>query len=360
MRPAGDSTTDARLLSFFDAPSEEKALNAFHRLWEATLVQRVRPYLLRQQIPADVRSDLEAETYIRVCKSLLRRYAPSDQPSPSQSTSVSLVIIADVEGFALAAVRSVLYNYFLAQNPVWRRLQQRVIAHLKQDDKITRWEQETWWMAGLIAWKGMSFRARSARARTFLNEEYAVFRQKALRNQEAAEIPLPELMFRIFHWIDSPLRQNRLVGYLIKLRRQEANVPLSWEEISADGEQQDESFWTEGMENGVVTKQALRQALCQDGLLDRVQRGVLLLKLDSAVLTGGLGLTVSQTADALNINLDALFSETGELLLPMPDNKIATLLNVQATETQTAAERVSTFYRMTARRTLKNQLYHAG
>jgi len=357
----GETTTDARLNFFFGAASEEQALDGFHLLWESTLVEKVRPYLQSQQIHADARSEIETETYLRVCNSLLHWRAKADEaPTPTQQATSPKAPITDIQGYAMAAARGLLYNYFLAQNPAWRRLQLRVISHLKQGDRVTRWKQEFRWLAGLTAWAGTPFRAKSARAQAFLSEDYAAFRQGGLQNQEPGEIELADLMCRILLWIDSPLWQNRLTGHLLKLYRQEASLPLSWEEISADGERQDESLWNEGMEVFVATKQTLREALCQDGLLSRQQRGVILLKLDIATLTGGLGLTLSQAAKSLEIDVDALFGADGDLLLPMPDNRIATLLDIDATKTITATERVSTYYRMTARRKLEHWLQNSG
>jgi len=167
-------------------------------------------------------------------------------------------------------------------------------------------------------------------------------------------------MYRVFRWIDSPLWQNRLVGHLLTLCRQETSLPLSWEEISEAGERQEESFRHDGVENVVVTKQSLREALYQDGLLSRQQRGVLLLQLDISTLINGLGMTLSQAAASLEIDMDALFGKEGELLLPMPDDRIAALLDIKATQTMSAVERVSTYYRMTARRKLERWLTSTG
>ena len=128
-------------------------------------------------------------------------------------------------------------------------------------------------ISGLTAWQGKPFQAKSARARAFLSEDYSDLRQLGLRNQEPAELDLAELMYRLFRWIAPPLWQNTLVGHLLKLHRQEANLPLSWEKISVDGERQEASVWTQSMEERIATKQALQEALCQDGLLSRVQRG---------------------------------------------------------------------------------------
>jgi hypothetical protein len=357
MRLQGDATTDPRLHAFFDASSDEDALEAFHLLWESALMARVCAYLKSQKIPPEVRSDLETETYLRVCQSLLHRRTKADADlTPPQQATLLPVLITNCEGYAIAAARSLLYTYFLAQNPVWRRLQLRVIAHLKQGEKVTRWKQEFRWLAGLTKWKETSFRAKSARAQAFLNEDYTAFRQQSLRNQEPSEIALEEVLCRIFRWLDSPLWQNRLVGHLLTLYRQETRLPLSWEEISAEGEQQEEVVGNEGVEDLVATKQALREALCQDGLLDRLQRGVLLLKLDSVTLTDGLGMTFSETALSLGLAAEALFGEEGEILLPLPDNRIAALLGVQGTSTMTAVERVSTYYRMSARRKLARWL----
>ena len=353
MRLQGELTIDSRLNSLLDAPSEAKAIEAFHLLWESTLVTKVRPFLLSRQIHADVRRDIEVETYLRVCQNLLLRRAQTEGVS-------SQVLITDIEGYTIAAARGLLYNYYLAQNPAWRRLQIRAIAHLKQGDKVSRWKQEFRWNAGLPAWKGASFRAKSGRAQAFLNDDYSAFRHKGLHNKEPAEIALPDLMCRIFHWLDSPLWQNRLVGHMLKLYGQEDALPLSWEEVSAEGEQQEASLWTEGMESAVTTRQALQQALCQDGLLNRLQRGVLLLKLDSDTLTRGLGITFSQVAASLGIELDTLIGETGETLLPLSDEKVAALLNIEDTTTMTAGARVSTYYRMAARRILEPWFKNVG
>ena len=134
MNLRGDPTTDLRLRSFFDAPSEEEALEAFHRLWESTLAVRMRAYLQSQQIPSAVRSDIEVETYIRVCNGLLLRREEAKEPlNTPQPTTSSLVIITDIQGFTLAVSRRLLYSYFLAQNPAWKSLQRKVISHLKQD-----------------------------------------------------------------------------------------------------------------------------------------------------------------------------------------------------------------------------------
>ena len=76
MRLQGELTIDSRLNSLLDAPSEAKAIEAFHLLWESTLVTKVRPFLLSRQIHADVCRDIEVETYLRVCQNLLLRRAP--------------------------------------------------------------------------------------------------------------------------------------------------------------------------------------------------------------------------------------------------------------------------------------------
>ena len=87
MRLQGELTIDSRLNSLLDAPSEAKAIEAFHLLWESTLVTKVRPFLLSRQIHADVCRDIEVETCLRVCQNLLQAIArdlaaanPGDRP----------------------------------------------------------------------------------------------------------------------------------------------------------------------------------------------------------------------------------------------------------------------------------------
>jgi hypothetical protein len=351
-------TVDPRLSGVLNAPSEEAALDAFSLLWESLLAARVRAYLLSRKLPVEVRSDIEAETYLRICRALLKRrpQASGKAPTPPPHNASAPAVITDVEGYTIAGARSLLYNYYLAQNPPWRQLQLHVITDLKQGGQVARWRQELRWIAGLSAWKGSSFRAKSPRAQAFLNADHSTFRREALRNREPTEFVLVELMIQIFRWIDSPLWQNSLVGHLLKLYRQEATLPLSWEELCADGELQEQSLWYEDIANVAVTRQALREMLGQDGLLNRVQRGVLLLKLDILTLTEGLGLTLSQTAASLGVEFDALFGAQGELLLPMPDDRIAMLLHIEGTKTTPASDRVATHYRMGARRKLEQWL----
>ena len=138
--------------------------------------------------------------------------------------------IGNYSAYALTIADHAFDDYLRRVRPNWRRLKRQILlllSHKKGAEFFARWRWRTDWLIGLLRWQGIA-KSATLRYQTF-QENSEAFCQQALANQNPEQIPLPELLTKLFRWLETPLEINELTTHVAGLQRLQEPETLSLE-----------------------------------------------------------------------------------------------------------------------------------
>ena len=295
-------------------------------------------------------SALLARVYGRMRQRLVERGLTGEELEDVQSDAVQRLLVAARRGprdsgprfenelaYALRVAESAFDDHLRRSRPNWCRLKRRILYLLDGPNGAVlfarwRWEQE--WLGGFARWRGQGVRS-TARYRDFCARSER-FCCEALADRSAEQVPLPELLARLFHWLATPLELDELTGHVASLQQVKDRDNLSLQAMQEAGDHLEGNLvaHTADLAEQVVLALAGENfcaAFWQTiGELPLRQRMALLLGMEREELL--LLTTVTGLADALSLSREAVVPLW--LDLPLPDARIAPLL--EATPKQVA------------------------
>jgi DNA-directed RNA polymerase specialized sigma24 family protein len=194
---------------------------------ETQLLQSLRPLATKWlhvagagRCPKEDREDLCQEALIRILNALRESRAPEKET------------INNLRAFARTIVSHVLIDHYRTHSPR-RRLQLKLrglATSPRWQEIFVRWQQQEDWMFGLRAWQGRAFQETPQLRR--LEADDTTFFQQALGGRNPGvpgQIELPDLLWSLFRWVETPLTEAWLVEYLLRILPSEEIITVSAE-----------------------------------------------------------------------------------------------------------------------------------
>jgi len=239
----------------------------------------------------------------------------------------------------VAKVAFNVYNHYLREKyPQRHRLKKRIYYLIKTRPEFAAWKHKYEKLVGFAAWRNTRSRPGGNQKLQDLLKDHDGFVTFKLKGVSPRNIPLDELLTRLFEWIDCPLAIDSLVNVVANLLGVKDQQSADWQQSThssrrkaATGEQV--VFVPDEAISAIESRGHLRLVWEEIKKLPKRQRQALLLSLKdengSGLIqtwsAGGIA-TVSQIAAILEMTSDEL--ERIWRQLPLKDGEIAQLLGV--------------------------------
>lgn len=199
------------------------------------LMECVRPAIRKRLQEKHIGGDDLEDLYIETAERLLTATRRSrEQPDHH---------IGNFLSYALTVADTVFEDHIRRTKPNWCRLKRRILYLLdnKTGNKVfARWKLSLRWLGGLFTWQGRNFQPTPAYSVLCSSPESLCSLIFAHRSPE--HVPLPELLARLFRWLETPLELDELTNHVAHLQGITDQSPHSLEGMALAAERDVEHF----------------------------------------------------------------------------------------------------------------------
>lgn len=290
----------------------------------SSLMECVRPAIRRRLQEKHVAGDDLEDLYVETAERLLTATRRSREQPDHQ--------IGNYLSYALTVADTVFEDHIRRTKPNWCRLKRRILYLLdnKTGSKVfARWKLSLRWLGGLFTWQGQNFQPTPNYSVLCSSPETLCNLIFSHRSPE--QVPLPELLARLFRWLNTPLELDELTNHVAHLQGITDHIPHSLEGLATVAERDMDHFLppsshdvaSEVMEalSSELFRKRIWNILCE---VPARQRIALLLAMprEEVLLLG----RVSEIAEAVELTLPQ-FTEVWKDL-PLSDKEIAERLEI--------------------------------
>jgi RNA polymerase sigma factor (sigma-70 family) len=201
----------------------------------SSLMECVRPAIRKRLQEKHIAGDDLEDLYIETAERLLTATRRSrEQPDHH---------IGNYMSYALTVADTVFEDHIRRTKPNWCRLKRRILYLLdnKAGTKVfARWRLSLRWLGGLFTWQGQKFQPTPAYNILCSSPESLCNLVFAHRSPE--QVPLPELLARLFRWLETPLEVDELTNHVAHLQGIADQRPHSLEGLAMAAERDVDHF----------------------------------------------------------------------------------------------------------------------
>ncbi len=201
----------------------------------SSLMECVRPAIRRRLQDKNITGEDLEDLYIETAERLLTATRRSREQADSH--------IGNYLSYTLTVADTVFEDYIRRTKPNWCRLKRRILYLLdnKTGQKVfARWKLNLRWLGGLFTWQGQAFQPNTNYHLLCSSPDSLCSLIFSYRSPE--QVPLPELLARLFRWLDTPLEVDELTNHVAGLQGIADHLPHSLEGMALAAERDTDHF----------------------------------------------------------------------------------------------------------------------